>query len=370
MPAFPKRRNNADAGERAYAYAKACGIIGKSFVGKRISALGRLNALNEFGRLVFPDASYELPGRELLIDLERRLLQRTTRHITAVINSYSNPPELLVRQLRSCEYADLKTCLHHIVADKPIPNALCDIGRYGTIRFNAYPDLKAMISDTEFEFILSKDLKAADFDLTSLEAELDLQYYTLLVKSLQRLPAGDRILAHRILAEEISLRNCVWALRLRTYFEKTTKETEKYLMDLEIPKCPPLEIPGDISPGFSSKKGEDSGKISLIQEAYESLYFPLDSRAAWKGWRWESLLNPDEGREIWAANPRFFQNTASRYIYRLSMRCFRRIPFSVNAEFCYIKLKQFEEDLLTSVAEGLGLGMGGNDVFNLLEVSA
>jgi hypothetical protein len=46
------------------------------------------------------------------------------------------------------------------------------------------------------------------------------------------------------------------------------------------------------------------------------------------------------------------------------------MPFSVNAEFCYIKLKQFEEDLLTSVAEGLGLGMGGNDVFNLLEVSA
>jgi vacuolar-type H+-ATPase subunit C/Vma6 len=370
MPVFPKRRTNADSGERAFAYAKACGIIGKSFVGKRISSLGRLNALAEFGRLVFPEASYELPGRELLVDLEKRLLQRTIRHILAVINSYSNPPELLVRQLRSCEYADLKTCLHHIAAGKPIPQTLCDIGKFGTVRFNAYPDLKAMISGTEFEFILSKDLNAADFDLTSLEAELDLQYYTLLMKSIQYLPAGDRILAHRILAEEISLRNCVWALRLRTYFEKTVRETEKYLMNLEIPQCPSVEIPGDIRSRFSSQINTDSGRISLAQEAFDSLYFPLDSRTAWKGWRWESLLNPEDGREVWTANPRFFQNAASRYIYRISLRCFRRMPFSINAEFCYIKLKQFEEDLLTSIAEGLGLGMGGSDVFNLLEVSA
>jgi vacuolar-type H+-ATPase subunit C/Vma6 len=287
-----------------------------------------------------------------------------------VINSYSNPPELLVRQLRSCEYADLKTCLHHIAAGKAIPPSLCDIGKFGTVNFKAYPDLKAMVGGSEFEFILSKDLKAADFDLTSLEAELDLQYYTLLIKTLQCLPAEDRLFAQRILTEEISLRNCVWALRLRTYFEKTSQETEKYLMNLEIPQCPPVEIPGDIQPGFSSQRDTDPDKISLSQEARESLYFPLDNRSAWKRWRWESLLNPEEGRESWSANPRFFQNAASWYIYRLSMRCFRRMPFSVNAGFCYIKLKQFEESLLTSVAEGLGLGMGGNDVFNLLEVSA
>jgi vacuolar-type H+-ATPase subunit C/Vma6 len=370
MPAFPKRRNSYDAGERAFAYAKACGIIGKSFVGKRMSALGRLNALTEFDRLVFPEAPRELPGRELLIDLERRLSQRAIRHIIAVLDSYSNPPELLVRQLRACEYADLKTCLHHITADKAVPASLCDIGKFGTVRFNAYPDLGAMVRGTEFEFILSKDLTAADFDLTALEAELDLQYYTLLIKSLQSLAAEDRFLAQLILAEEISLRNCVWALRLRNYFEKTSEETAKYLMDMEIPKGLPTGIPGDIRPRFSSQSMTDSGNINLAEEALESLYFPLDARPVWKGWRWESLLNPEEGRESWSANPRFFQNAASRYIYRLCLRCFRNMPFSINAEFCYIKLKQFEEDLLTSVAEGLGLGMGGNDVFNLLEVSA
>jgi vacuolar-type H+-ATPase subunit C/Vma6 len=47
---------------------------------------------------------------------------------------------------------------------------------------------------------------------------------------------------------------------------------------------------------------------------------------------------------------------------------FRRRPFSIDTAFCFIKLKQFEEDVLTSVAEGLGMGMSGEDIFAVLEV--
>jgi len=356
-------RTSQDTGERAFAYAKACGIIGKSFIGKRISPLGKLHSLNELDRLVFPEISRELPERELLIDLESRILQRTTRHILAILDSFSAPPELLIRQLRACEYTDLKTCLHHISIGKTNPPMLSDIGRFRTIQFKAYPDLAAMLSGTEFEFILEKDLKAmksSDYDFTPLEAELDLHYYTLLLKSLNRLSRADSLLARRILADEISLRNCVWALRLRTYFKKKPDETAKYLMDQKI-SCDFTEIPGAIQPRDSG------GEISLAAEAHASLEFSLDTRSDWKNWRWESLLNPEKAGGNWAADPRYFQNAASQYIYRMSLRCFRLMPFSINAIFCYIKLKQFEEDLLTSVTEGLGLGMAGKDVFDLLE---
>jgi vacuolar-type H+-ATPase subunit C/Vma6 len=352
-----------DTGERAFAYAKACGIIGKSFIGKRISALGKLHSLNELDRLVFPEISRELPGRELLIDLESRILQRTTRHILAILDSFSSPPELLIRQLRACEYTDLKTCLHYISTGKTNPPMLSDIGRFRTIQFKAYPDLTAMLNGTEFEFILAKDLKAmksANFDFTPLEAELDLHYYTLLLQSLSCLSSSDSLLVRRILADEISLRNCVWALRLRTYFKKKPDETEKYLMDQKI-SCDFTEIPGAIQPKHS---GRD---ISLATEARESLEFSLDTRSDWKNWRWERLLNSEKAGGNWTADPRFFQNAASHYIYRMSFRCFRLMPFSINSVFCYIKLKQFEEDLLTSITEGLGLGMAGKDVFDLLE---
>lgn len=367
-------RHPVDAGERAYAYAKACGIIGKSFVGKRITALVKPHSLSELDRLVFPGVFRELPERELLTDLEGRILQRTTRHILTVLDSFSKPPQLLIRQLRSCEYADLKTCLYNISTSKAIPPVLSDIGRFRTVRFSAYPDLAAMLGNTEFEFILDRDInamKSAQFDFTPLEAELDQRYYTLLVQNLRRLSSDDSLLIRQILADEISLRNCVWALRLRTYFNKKPEETAKYLMELKIPVEPAsVEIPGAIHPHRNLPHSNSAGsgrEISLAAEAHAMLELALDTRSDWKNWRWESMLNPVHPGEHWSADPRYFQNAASAYIYRLALRCFRLMPFTFNSVFCYIKLKQFEEDLLTSVTEGLGLGMTGNDVFNLLE---
>ena len=111
-----------------------------------------------------------------------------------------------------------------------------------------------------------------------------------------------------------------------------------------------------------------SGEKSLAAEARDSLHLPPDSRGEWKNWRWEKLLNPEKTGEAWTLNPRYFQNAASHYLYRLSLKYFRHLQRSVGAIFCFIKLKQFEEDLLTSAAEGLGLGMTGTDVFGLLEV--
>jgi vacuolar-type H+-ATPase subunit C/Vma6 len=357
-----------DAGERAYAYTKACGIIGKSFVGKRVSALLGLRSLNELDRLVFPELRRELPGQELLADLEGRLVKRAVKQILAVIRSYAKPPELLVRQLRAYEYGDLKTCLHYLAGGVKAPPAVSDIGRFRTARFDAFPDLAAMLSDTEFEYILGmvpKDIQSGNIDLAAIETELDRRYYLGLKESLRHLSGEDRVFAERILAEEISLRNCVWALRLRTYFKKNAAETRKHLMYI-VMRAGSDEIPGDIRPRRLNRPY--AKEIDLAAEAVESLELPLDLRSPWRGWRWEQFLNPEKPGELWKADPRYFQNAASEYLYRLALHCFHNMPFAVSTVFCYIKLKQFEEDLLTSVAEGLGLGIPGRDVFELLEV--
>jgi hypothetical protein len=362
-----------DAGVRAFVYAKACGIIGKSFVGKQIAQLKGLRTLAGLDRLVFPEVKRELPERELILDLEHRLLQRSTRHILSVIKSYPHPPELLIRQLRSCEYADLKACMHHISAGRPAPSDISDIGRFRTVRFNAYPDLRAMVEGTEFESLLKQDLNAiasAGFDFTRLETEIDLHYYTLLVESMRSLSVSDRLIAEQILAEEISLRNCVWAMRLCVYYNKTQKEAAEYLMDIQMLRGfwerEHEEIPGDIHPRITAGNVSEK-EIFMAAEAREMLHFPPDDRAAWRNWRWESLLNPEIPGEEWKVDPRYFQNAASRYIYRLCWRCFSLTPFSISAIFCFIKLKQFEEDLLTSVVEGLGLGMTSDETLQMLE---
>jgi len=110
-------------------------------------------------------------------------------------------------------------------------------------------------------------------------------------------------------------------------------------------------------------------KASLASEARSSLYFPLDMRLPWRGWRWEKFLNPEEHGAHWSCDPRYFQNAASKYINHLAYHNFHSSPMSVSAIYCFIKLKQFEEDLLTSLAEGLSLGMDSSYIFKLLEAA-
>jgi vacuolar-type H+-ATPase subunit C/Vma6 len=342
---------NMGAGERAYVYAKACGIVGKSFVGKRISSLARVERLSALDRLVFPQGGRELPERELLPDLERRITGREVSQILAIVSSFSKPPELLVRLLRTWEYADLKSSLNALVSGEPSFPSWTDLKSFGTVKFAAYPDLPAMLKGTEFEFLLTREMNLVrGGDAVKAQTEVDKQYYYSLWQALKKLPKNDRLSAEWILGEEISLRNCVWVMRLRTYYRMSGDEAAEHLMDMDPPK--------------TGKQG-----VSLAADARAILNLPLDTRSSWIGWRREQFLNPEAPGQTWFADPRYFQNAVGEYLYRLALRSFRRKPFSIDTAFCFIRLKQYEEDLLTSVAEGLGLGMSSQDVFALLEVA-
>jgi vacuolar-type H+-ATPase subunit C/Vma6 len=349
------------SGERAYVYAKVCGILGKSLVGRRVSSLARVDRLSALDRLVFPKESRELPERELLPDLERRITGRAVSQILSIVSSFSRPPELLLRLLRTWEYADLKSALNALVNGEPGFPAWTDLGPFGTVRFTGYPDLAAMVKETEFEFLLDREMAVArGGDAVKAQTELDKHYYGALWRALRKLPAGDRVVSERILGEEISLRNCIWALRLRTYYGMASAEVSERLMDIRPLKAAKAGRRPDSRPGPGD---------SLAADALASLDFALDNRPAWAGWRRERFLNPEFPGQPWTADPRYFQNAAGDYLYRLALRSFRRRPFSLDTAFCFIRLKQYEEDLLTSVAEGLGLGMSSQDVFAMLEVA-
>jgi vacuolar-type H+-ATPase subunit C/Vma6 len=255
--------------------------------------------------------------------------------------------------VRVYEYAELKTAL--AMAKDPASAgkkpSFVDIGRFGTINFGAWPDINEMIRGTEYEAVLKKagDEKADGTDGgessgIAKETALDRHYYIRLWNALFKLRPADRRISEKIIREEIALRNASWVLRLRTYYGMKAEEVKAQL----------IEIPGH---------------REMTADALEALERPLDSYRDWENWKRADLLN-GEGAGPWKADPRFFQNAASEKLYRLALKNFHRAPMSLDTVFCFIKLKQFEEDLLTSDAEGLGLGMSGRDVFELLEVNA
>jgi vacuolar-type H+-ATPase subunit C/Vma6 len=365
-------------GERAYLYAKACGIFGKSFVDKRISSLRNVNRLADLDRLVFPESSHILPERELLVDLEYRLIGRAVQSIIGIVKCYKDPPELFKLLIRGYEYADLKTALAPSIAGETAAPVITDIGEFGTVHFDAWPDIPAMIKNTEFEFLLDK--KGAlyqELGDISLQTVVDRHYYNNLWEALFKIPKRDRSASKLILSEEISLRNAVWALRLRTYYKMPVEEVKLHLIYIpsedregSLNAGPPKKSPTSHKPTVHHNRIKHKERPSLADDAISSLNLALDNHAEWTAWKRFEFLNPENPGEVWHADPRYFQNASSEYLYRLARSHFHRHPFSIDAAFCFIKVKQFEEDLLTSIAEGLGLGISSGDVFSLLEVES
>jgi len=335
-------------GERSYAYAKACGIIGKSFTGKRVKLLENAAKLSELDRIVFPLGTRNLPEKELLLDLEDRIAERAVNSIISIVKCFSSPPELLILLLRSYEYADLRNAIVAAMQNERTAPGHTDLGKYQTVRFKKWPDVKAMVEGTEFEFLLNKrGAFGKSQENMQLETILDRHYYNALWKSLSLLGKSDKQAAENILSQEISLRNSSWVLRLRTYYGMQSEEVKLHLIDTPV------------------KEGESS----LPNEVIHCLDFPLDDYSAWSSWRWKKFLNHDAEGRFWHVNPRYFQNAASIYLYRLACSNFHMRPFSLDTVFCFFKIKQFEEDILTSNAEGLGMGLTSNDTLGALGVA-
>jgi hypothetical protein len=338
-------------------YARACGIIGKSFVGKGIARLGGITRLSELDRLVFGAEARDLPERELLRDFEQRVLNRAAKQIVAIVGSFRAPPELLVLMARDFEYTDLKRAIAAAAIGEKQAPAVTGIDRFATIDFSAYPRFDKMLADTEFAFLLEDLKKLSGGSATVIQNKLDRHYYTALWNSLFKLAPSDRSAIERILAAELSLRNASWALRLRSYYGMTAEQIREYLALLEAPR------------GFAEGRRK-AARFNLADDALASLNMALDNHEEWARWRWAKFLNPAVPGEPWTADPRFFQNAAARHLYRLAWLSVHRRPFALDTAACFIKLKLFEEDLLVSVAEGISLGMASQETLDIMGVAS
>lgn len=331
----------ASTGERAFAWAKACGIIGKSFLGKGIQRLYPITRLSELDRALFPANPLDLPERELSVALERRIAERASAHVLSIMDAFSQPSAALATLVRSWETADLKACLAAISAGQKARPPITDIGAYRTVNFDAFPDIAGMTAGTDHAWLAGAH---GEKSLVDLETELDLRYYRTLWSDLASLPKSDRHGFQSLIAEEITLKNIVWTLRLRVYYKLDGPELDSRLVNLE-------------------RKG-----ISLAKAARDTNGFALDKREDWKDWKHPYLLNPEKPGEYWRLDPRFAQNSAARRLYSHAKSLFRRNPFSSDTIACFIKLMQFEEDILTSVAEGLALGIPAREALASIEV--
>lgn len=321
----------------SYSYSKACGIVGKSFYGKRVSRLSSLTRLSDLDKLLFPDNPLDVPERELSSRIERRIIDRSLDSIMRVLAPWPELPPVLLRLLRAVEVAELKSALSaHAAGDRLTPPHT-SLGRFGQVRWSSWPDISAMLSGTEYEWAI--EAGKAPGALLERETAFDKRYYEALWRELP--PSRNRNDSLRgLIAEEIALKNLSWALRLRIFYSYSTERIRPFLVSIK------------------------DGVHELDAAALCALELPLDRREAWLDWEYPELVNEESRGKSWSLDPVHVQNRCALRLAKKARQIFRQRPFSLDALAAWIRLVQFEEDLLTAVAEGLALGMGVREILD------
>jgi hypothetical protein len=286
-------------GERAYIYAKTCGIIAKSFVEDRVNRLSAISSIEALDDLVFGAVG----SGANIDDIEKRFAQREREAIAKILKSFSHPPKLLMLLAESDRPTERSS------GEKNVPSS-----------------------------------EAQDINEI---ARQNNAYYTALWNELKKTPFSNRKLITSIIADEICLKNAVWALRLRVYYLLRPERIKDFLVTLKPEKK----------------------QRPFHSDALKSLELDIEEESEWHAWRLWKYVNKPVSGQFWKIDPQYFQNQASLHLYHLARKNLRKSPFTLDTACCFIKLKQFEKEILTSVAEAVRLGLTGGDALVILGLS-
>ncbi len=326
----------------AFVYAKASGMLAKSFIGPRASRLFSATSLQELWALVFQNEIPAMPEVLLAKKIEQEAEARFISDYISLLQNYSRPAKVLTEVLHFYDYDNLKDiaaslCLAKISGESAKLPLLADIGQYSMLNYKAWPDVAGITAGSPLAWYD----KVPEFnEQQELDSRLDLQYVRALWESVMKVPSSIRGVVSSLIQEEMILNNIIWAIRLRVYYGMTKEQVIPELMTLKDCKT------------FRQIKDDP-----LAFPAVRTLDWDVGSYADWAGWKYSSLLNPNEEGVVWQIDPRWVQQKAKTMFNKKALGQFHRHPFSVNVLVTWFKIKQFELDCIRTAAEGLRLNV-------------
>jgi|GEM_PF-1352936 len=313
--------------EGAYAYARVCGSLARSYLGDRAAALAAQARVGEVWRGVFGDAPPALPESELADAAERAVRARPAEAFLDIGGALAAEDPFFAALLRKREQAYLKRVLSAIAEGSGEMPAAEDPGFKPGFDAAAFPDLDRMLRRSRYRWIAERGIE----DLPAIKNGIDKQYYSELWAAAGEIPKTRAGSLRELLRLEVELENLSWGLRLRRY----------YAMGAEV-----------IAPLLTALPGVD-----VVQPTLDALRKRADVRSDWASWRWERLV-PDARKEDggdWYFDVRGFEAAAHRFLarrlrLRLHMEGETYVPL-----YAYFRIKEFEAEAIQGIIEGIKL---------------
>ena len=317
----------------AYVYAKAGGMLAKSFVGKNASRLFSVKSLRDLYSLLFSGDVSSAPEMLLSKEIESRSESKFLEQYINLIKNFSKPADILVSLLNFYEYENLKGVGAALsLGETSLPD-LVDIRGYSRLNYRAWPNIKKMTENSAVSWY--NEIPTVS-ELQNYDSKLDSQYIKELWDSVQKLSGDERAGVARLVQAEVSALNILWVLRLRVYYD-----------------MPADDIKSKLAFADETKKNRDE----LAGEAMDILGKDVGSYDDWRNWKYSRHLNPHDDGSVWKIDPAWVERAFKRELNKMALSAFHKSPMSVLSLVSWFKIKQNELDMIRAVAEGLRLDL-------------
>jgi len=330
----------------SYVYAKASGLLGKSFINERASQLFEVKSLVDLWNLIFKTQAPLVPEVILAQQIEAEAFKQFITQYTYFLNQYDKPDQILTVPLRMYNAENLKVIGAALCSEEKDCPKLVDIGKFSTLRTEFWPDIAKITEASEFAWYN----QVADIhQQQKMEFKIDLQNIKYEWNAIQKCHGEDYEILLNLFKTEYIIKNIVWALRLKINYQMEKEEIIKNLIYVT-----------------NAPDGDDPVAAPVIS----ILDKELDSYDQWKNWKYSNLVNPHTAGEIWQIDPGWIEGKGKILINKMAMLAFHQNPMSCSSLIGWYKIKNFELSCIRTAVESLRLGITAQDAMNAIGVAS
>lgn len=316
-----------------YIYAKASGMLSRSYIGERAAALFGLRSLSELWAILFDEEVPAVPETLLAKRLEEAAARKFIGEYTRLLSLYDKPDEVLIRLLQYFDYENLKSLGAAAAMGQSERPQVYDIAPFNIIDCSAWPSIEKITRDGELSWY---NKAPAVFEQQQLDTELDIQYIEKIYKAARAVRGEEGRAVHDLIVRRYSMRNILWVLRLKLYYKMERDEIVQRLAFLDA---------------------ADGENDLLAGDALRIIDKNVEHFEDWEKWKYAALLNPHEEGNVWAVDPRWVEEAFEKDFLRRALKLFHSYPWTPMVMVSWFFIKQKELDYIRSATEALRLNM-------------
>ncbi len=328
----------------SFVYAKASGILARSYVGDRARQLFSFHTLQELWSFLFKKEVPVVPETLLVRELEQTAFEDFVNSYKKLIENYSKPEKILLTLLQNFDYENLKDIGSSVALGEKKPPVMQKITPFNIINYDKWPDVKSITAGGPLEWYSSAPKISEQY---LVDYKLDCQYVVSLFDSINEIKSACKKDILNLLGEKYCIENAVWAIRLRLYYGMEKDEIIPLL-------------------AYSTK--EKVSTDPLVCDTIKTLDWELDNYDKWKSWKYSKYLNPHEEGVVWIIDPRWVSNSYKGQYVRNAYKLFHKHPFTACPLVCWFIIKRNELDYIRTASETLRLSINSSQAMKIAGV--